>query len=259
MENKVMEIEATSLNAAREQAKANITKKGLRIVSEKILSDGKEQTVNAVADSVSAAFEIARGKIPEGAQVLKEHEMILPSQKSMEVEAFDEKNARTLARQMVDSTARIETLTMKKIGKKGFLGIGKKPHLYQVDISQPAVVSISFQLKARIRVEVGEIPSTGYCQMCGRSNSPAEKSQSSIYFFCSSSCRERYFKSKIASIVFSPNTFILNSSGQDLSGIIASGRANAAQATAYCWFCGKLISMSKDTCSMCGNEQEIKI
>lgn len=258
MADEVLEIEAETLSAAREQAKAKVAK-GSLILSETIVSDGKEQTVRAAADSPSAAFEMARKDVPDGAQILREEEAISSSRKSIDVEGFSEDSAKAAAQRMVDSTARIEALSMKRPGKKGFLGIGRKPGLYQADVFQPLVVSIRFKVKARIRVEIGEIPSTGHCQMCGRRNSPADKSESSVHFFCSSPCRGNYFKASIGSVLFGPGTSIVNASGQDLSGIIASGRASAAQAAAHCWSCGVSIPMSKDICGTCGNNQKIEL
>jgi hypothetical protein len=188
-----------------------------------------------------------------------EREALASSHKSVDVEGFDEGTARISAKRIIHNTARIETIRLKREGRKGFLGIGKKPHVYQVEVFQPVVAEVSFKAKAKIRVEIGEIPSSGYCQMCGRGNSTAHKSGESVHYFCSSSCSERYFKAALGATLFGPGTAFINMSGQDLSGTITAGRAMAASATAHCWSCGATIPMTKDTCGACGKEQEIKL
>jgi hypothetical protein len=258
MTNTVLEIEADSLQSARQQAKAQVPA-GLYMLSETILCDGKESRVKAVADSASAALEKARKEVPEGAEIVSEKELVPASHKSIEVEAFDEQAATSLAKQKIDSTARIEGIMVKTAGSKGFLGMGKKPSLYQVTVFQPSVAEARFRRKAKIRVQIGEIPASAHCQMCGRANSPAEKSEKSVHFFCSPSCRDNYYKAKVGALLFGPRTFIVNASGQDISGMMASGQAMAARARSYCWSCGASVRMTEDRCGSCGVEQEIKL
>jgi hypothetical protein len=258
MNNNVLEIEADSLQTARQQAKAKVPA-GLFMLSETILSDGKQSTAKGVADSASAALEKARKDVPDGAEIVSEKELVPASHRSIELEAFDEQAASLSAKKMIDSTARIEGILVKTEGKKGFLGMGKKPNLYQVTVFQPSVAEVRFGRKAKIRVEIGEIPSSGYCQRCGRPNSPAEKSEKSVHFFCSPACRDNYYKAKLGAVLFGPGRFIINASGQDISGTIASGRAMAATATSYCWSCRAIVPMAEDKCGSCRVEQEIKL
>jgi hypothetical protein len=258
MKNEVYEIEADSLELARKQAKDKVPT-GLRLLSEVILCDGKERTKEGIADSATGAFEKARKDVPNGAAIVSEKELIPTSHSSIEVEAFDEQAARLSAKPKIGNKAVIESLVLKTSGKKGFLGMGKKPHIYQINVFQPSVVEVRFKLKAKIRIEIGEIPSTGYCQMCGKSNSPVEKTEKSAHVFCSGTCRDQYFKAKVAALLFSPDRFIMNATGQDISSMISSGRAMAESAMSYCWSCGHQVHMTENKCGFCGVNQEIKI
>jgi hypothetical protein len=260
MNNNVLEIEADSLQTARQQAKAQVPA-GLCMLSETILSDGKQSTAKGVADSASAALEKARKDVPDGAEIVSEKELVPTSHRSIEVEAFDEQAARLSAEKTIgwSWSAKIERVILKTEGKKGFLGMGKKPNLYQVTVFQPSVAEVRFGRKAKIRVEIGEIPSSGYCQRCGRPNSPAEKSEKSVHFFCSPACRDNYYKAKLGAVLFDPGRFIINASGQDISGMMASGRAMAATATSYCWSCRAIVPMTEDKCGSCRVAQEIKL
>jgi hypothetical protein len=80
-----------------------------------------------------------------------------------------------------------------------------------------------------------------------------------VHFFCSSDCQERYFKAKVGTLMFGSDTFIVNATDQDISGMIASGRAMAERATAHCWSCGAVVPMAADECGSCGTEQEIEL
>jgi len=258
MKKEVVEIEAGTLEAARQQAKDKVPA-GASLLSETILSDGKERSARGVADSAAAALEKARQDVPEGAAVVSEKELLPAKHSSIEVEAFDEPAARQAAQQKIGSTSRIEGIVLKTAGKKGLLGMGKTPGVYQANVFQPSTAEVRFKRKARIRVAFGEIPDSGYCQRCGRANSPVEKSEKSIYFFCSPGCRDSYFKAKLGAVLFSPNRFIINASGQDISGMMASGRQMAAAATAHCWSCGASVRMVEDKCAGCGTEQDIRL
>lgn len=59
---------------------------------------------------------------------------------------------------MIADTARFVTIRLKTQGKRGFLGIGRKPNLYEVEVFQPVVAEVRFRHKARIRVEIGDTP-----------------------------------------------------------------------------------------------------
>ena len=96
MQKQAFEIEDESLELEREQAKAKISK-GMDLLSEVILCDGKPQSVKAVADSVVAAFEDARKMVPEGSEITEEKELFSPTRKTLEVRSFNETEAKSTA------------------------------------------------------------------------------------------------------------------------------------------------------------------
>ena len=55
MTNKLIEIEAESLEKAREKARSLITE-DMNLLSEKVISDGKPKTVTAVSDTTEMSF-----------------------------------------------------------------------------------------------------------------------------------------------------------------------------------------------------------
>ena len=152
MYKQVFEVEADSLELARKQAKAKISK-GMDLLSEDILCDGEPQSARAFADSVVAAFKEARKMVPAGSEIIEEKELSSPTHKTIEVKAVNEKKAKLKALGSALNT-KIEEIRLKVTGRKGFLGIGKTPNIYDVDIYQPAAAEVIFKAKARIRLEV---------------------------------------------------------------------------------------------------------
>jgi hypothetical protein len=75
-------------------------------------------------------------------------------------------------------------------GSRGFLGIGKKPNQYEVEVLHQAIVEITYKTKAKISAEIGDLKqnrkaraidwwkskgsSSKKCDICSRSISPNE-------------------------------------------------------------------------------------
>ncbi len=155
MDKQTIEVEANSLDEARKQVKSQVPK-GLKIISQKILSDGKTRSTRGVADTIEDASEKAQSELPPDVEIIDKTQKTTPVRKVITVEAFDEKSAREQVKQDISETARIEGVALKKAGKKGILGIGKKPNWYEVQVFEQAVVEIKYKKKAKIRVELGE-------------------------------------------------------------------------------------------------------
>ncbi len=153
----VIEIEADSIEEAIKQANTR-KPRDFSILSEEILSDGKRKSVKGVADTMETAFAQARDLVPAGAKIIEEKEQITPSQRFLEVEAYDEASAEKKAKGNIHKSGRIDSVRLKTLAKKGFLGIGKTPNVYEVKVLQPAVAKVTFKSKAKIRVKVGKKP-----------------------------------------------------------------------------------------------------
>lgn len=256
MSEETFEIEADSIGVARLIASARLSP-GMFLHSEQILWDGSKTSVEAAAETVERALRKARNGMPSGAVSTGEEVTVEPFHKYVEVEAFDESSARAQARQHLARHGRIEKVVVKRAGRVGFMGIGRRPALYELELTQPAVVRINFKAKARLRVRVGpgKIPPTGFCQNCGREEAPFERSHDAGYFFCDEGCKQSYFKQKVATLMFDPKMLIINASGRDLSSTLAAGRRLAEQATAHCWYCSKAYPARDKQCAHCGQAQ----
>ena len=170
---KVIEIEAESLEEARKQANLQIPE-GECLLSEKVISDGNPQTTNAVADTSEEALKKARSQVPTNANVLDTKVVTTPRSSTVTVEAFDESIARSQVMSQIENTAIIQTLNMTISGKKGILGIGKRPAQWEAKVFQPAIAEVTYQAKARISVEIGKDSIVQLCCICARGISVSE-------------------------------------------------------------------------------------
>ena len=167
MKVQVLEIEAESLEEAREQLNSQMAER-YDLLSEKIISDGKPKTVNAVADTTEAAFAKAQGEIPDNADILERRVLISPARKVITVDAFDKKSAeasaRFEARSQFDGDVVLQGLGLKATGRKGLLGIGKKPNQYEAEICRQAFVAITYKPKVKISARIRKRPTPGELQ-----------------------------------------------------------------------------------------------
>lgn len=155
MTQKTIEIEAETLEEARKQLQTQIPQ-GFSMLSEEVISNGKPKTVEAVALTLEAAFTKAHSQVPSNADIIDKKEIAAPESKVVIVEAFDEQSARRqLGNQPVD-TARIIGSRLVASGSRGFLGIGKKPNQYEVEVLHQAVVKITYKMKAKILAQIGD-------------------------------------------------------------------------------------------------------
>jgi len=161
MTDKTIEIEAETLEEAREQVKSQIPE-GLHLLSEQVISDGKPQTVKVLGNTLEAALANAQGKIPNNADVIDKKETA-PEQRVIRVtvEAFDEQIAKSNAEWEAlqqNKAMTVQNVKLVVVGQKGFLGIGKKPNQYEVELlePQPAIVEVTYKTKAKISATIGE-------------------------------------------------------------------------------------------------------
>lgn len=174
-DNDVFEIEADSLKAARAEAESRIPS-GLGIVSEKILCDGNTKSEEGIGETPDEAIAAARKRIPPGARIVEEKLVKDAHRSVVEADAFDLESATKQVTGRIRRTARIEGIELVTPGRKGFLGLGKKPHWYQAKVFHPAVAQVQYKFAVKIRVEVGDPKKRIYrngdmaaCGQCGKS------------------------------------------------------------------------------------------
>ncbi|MBW1918589.1 MAG: hypothetical protein JRI57_11315, partial [Deltaproteobacteria bacterium] len=155
----MIEFEGLSVEEARTSAKATLPPEH-RIIHEEILCHEKKDVAQGVGETLEAAFEQARSRVPSGTPVVSEKVKVQPGEQMLTIKAYDEQTARDKVHSQSDLTWRIERIALEKLGRKGFLGLGKTPNSYCVKVFQPAVVEVAFiRTKARIRVQIGPLPS----------------------------------------------------------------------------------------------------
>lgn len=155
MDEYIFEVEAESLEEAKAQVKDRIPN-GLTLISEKILHDGKSNTVKAIAETVENAYLKAESEIPNDAHIIKKKELTAPKVEEITFESEDDHKARIYAEKQLDGSALLKNLKLTFQGKKGFLGIGKKLNQYCAEILQQAIVEVTYKTKAKISVQAGK-------------------------------------------------------------------------------------------------------
>ncbi len=251
----VLEIEADSLEETRRIAGERIPT-GFHFWNEEVLEDGKPKSVAASADTEDAALAAAQALVAAAVQggkatTISSQIRVPPGRRTIETEAWDEASARKQAEGKIDRTARIEASRIKRPGKPGFLGLGRKPALYEIDVFQCAVAAAEYKVPARIRWHVGDsrIPEEGFCQMCGSRNGRARRSKGKANYFCSDSCASEYTKAVIRDAM--SGALIIGISAQQYDQL----QAAAAGDRAHCWSCGRSMKMSAKQCPACGKDQ----
>jgi hypothetical protein len=168
MKNKTITVGANSLKVAREYLKKQIPQ-GLELLSEEVLSDGLEHTSRGVGETVDAALNRAQDNTPPGAKILKRAKKASPANKRFTIEAFGEDEARTKIESAFGDKASIQRVVLIDEGSNGFLGIGKIPDTFVIDVRQLAVVEITYREKAKIQAVIGKPKPKPKCHRCGQS------------------------------------------------------------------------------------------
>jgi len=142
-------VEGVSVDEALNQVQSG-SPEGYELLQTEILSDARADTITCSAPTTEAAFGKARHKVPKGASLTEETEVSQPGSETVTVEAPDESAARAQVEGQVKDGTKIQFLKLESEGKSGFLGIGKKPRLYRAQLFHPAVVRVSYQVRAKV-------------------------------------------------------------------------------------------------------------
>ncbi|MBI3801884.1 MAG: hypothetical protein HY268_33550, partial [Deltaproteobacteria bacterium] len=159
MASRTIMIDAESLEEAKKKAKhtmESLTSDGFFLLSEQVVHTGDPERQEVVADTIDAAMTKAESQVPSGARVITRKQLSLPERRLVTVEAFNEGIARARVHAQSSSTAVVRGMRLSVAGRRGLLGIGKRPHRYEVDVFQPSVVEIIYQPKATLSLRVAE-------------------------------------------------------------------------------------------------------
>lgn len=141
-------VEADSLQEARAMLKAKIPQ-GLMLVEEKVVGDGKQSTREGKGKTREDAILEAKAKIPPSAETLA-MDIVEASQRMIVVEANEEASAHAFAGDQLAQDETIESIDLRAKGKRGFLGIGKSPNQYNVQVRKNAIARIAYKTRACI-------------------------------------------------------------------------------------------------------------
>ena len=144
MNERIIEIEANSV----EEARRKLYTEDIIVLEEFILCHGRVETIEAVADTVEEAFIKAQSKVPAGAKTETQEIKIAPKQITLQVQGDNEESA---GKGKVEV---IKSVSLLKKGRKGLWGFGKTPNVYEVVISQQAVVELRFREQAKLQAKV---------------------------------------------------------------------------------------------------------
>jgi len=114
----------------------------------KTKKEKKPKTIEYVGHTLQSALKKAETKLPTNADII-EKKLIPSSLRVVTSEGVDEENARAKAKRAKRKTESIGSITLEKEGKKGFLGLGKKPNAYKVRLIEQAAVRIKYEIASK--------------------------------------------------------------------------------------------------------------
>jgi HEAT repeat protein len=154
-----IDVEGASLAVVRKRARSQVPA-GLTIIREEVLTDGIDRELGT-GETVEEAIKEARGELPNGARVLKTEIESEPEFETLEIEGgyrnaiMDEYPVREKLEKSMSHRKTLHSLSLKSRARKGFLGIGKKPNVFEAKILHNAVVWLTYTTGAKIRFHVG--------------------------------------------------------------------------------------------------------
>lgn len=150
-----IEIEADSLEVAQRLIKARMGE-GAFLLNEEILTHGGRHTARANAETTERAFALAQARIPAAAEVVGQRELVPAARRTVTIEAHDPAAATLAAKAMLGPTETAEPPRLAEQGRRGWLGFGRRPSRYAVELVQPSIVEITYKRPARLRAKIGK-------------------------------------------------------------------------------------------------------
>ncbi len=124
---------------------------GYELLLTSVVSTARSGSVKFSATTAESALSRARHKVPKGAVIVEEKELAAPRSETVLLEAFEEAAAKQELDGRLTEDSKIVSFRLDSEGSKGFLGIGKKPNRYRAELFHPAVVELTYVLKAKVR------------------------------------------------------------------------------------------------------------
>src|SRR5436305_733135 len=126
MSERIIVIEADSLAEARRA----LYHDDLIVLEESILHQEKVETIEAIADTVEEAVAILNPRIPAEAEIETQEVIVTPQRVVLQIKEYDKESiGKEIKQKKVEV---IESISLHKKGRKGFLGFFKTPNIYEV-------------------------------------------------------------------------------------------------------------------------------
>lgn len=144
MNARMIEIRAATVDEARNQ----IYNERYIVLEENIVDPGDVGIIESVGDTAEKAFIKARSRVPAEAVIESQIVRVAEAQINLQILGDDEKSFGEEQSRMITSVSLI------KNGRKGFLGFGKTSNIYEIVLTQQAVVEIRFRTPAVIQAKI---------------------------------------------------------------------------------------------------------
>ena len=178
--------EADSVEEARAIAASSGVPAGLSLLSERVIVD-KPSSIGASADTLEQARAQVHRQVPPGATIESEKVISAPERRTIVVEAVDQYSAGAQAERQAGEPARVSlreapdgainfrsllhvaATRLSSPGRRGFLGIGRRPSQYEVELVRKACVEVRYCMRPKVVKQVGvKIGSAEKLQSCMR-------------------------------------------------------------------------------------------
>jgi hypothetical protein len=198
MAHRMVVAEADTLDAARAGLFSQLAA-GEVVLSERVVADGRPHHVERHAATVEEACARVRETIPEGARVVEETCTHAPELRHEKLEAFDETDVAAEVERRLGPDALVTAAREVTPHRNGFLGIGRVPGAWEVDVQLPARAELTWQERAKVKAEVGpkeeRFPrhaGSGVCDVCNAPIAGLEAFQVPVDVFYGSRAYRNY-------------------------------------------------------------------
>jgi len=154
---RTIQSKGTSIADVRHDARSRVPK-GWYVYSERVISDGKTGTTTGKGQTEKAATQSARESLPRNAVDPESTTRQEAATQTITVAAVTEDAARSEAIAVVggrDST--VCECILAEDGRKGILGIGKRPPKFTVKVRKPAIVDMKYGTPAIIELILSDV------------------------------------------------------------------------------------------------------
>ena len=146
-----LRVNAVSVEEVERELREAHLPAGWKVWKTRMVSGGKKRRVEGRGESPEIALATARQNLPPGVTVCDEKVEHHSAKDPFQVQAFTEEGAREQAQAAAKWTD-ITNIRVKSPGRTGFLGIGRRPNIYEVSFREQARAEITYEEKPTIEI-----------------------------------------------------------------------------------------------------------